>query len=31
MQAKAGKGEPSCQPKGRLNDGANGHVSSNVY
>ncbi|XP_010320945.2 coilin isoform X3 [Solanum lycopersicum] len=29
MQAKAGKGEPSCQPKGRLNDGANGHVSSN--
>ncbi|KAL3337303.1 hypothetical protein AABB24_029785 [Solanum stoloniferum] len=26
MQAKAGKGEPSCQPKGRLNDGANGQL-----
>ncbi|XP_055810396.1 coilin isoform X2 [Solanum dulcamara] len=26
LQAKAGKGEPSCQPKGRLNDEANGHL-----
>lgn len=26
MQAKAGKGEPSCQPKGRLDDEANGQL-----
>ncbi|CAN4124034.1 unnamed protein product [Withania somnifera] len=26
LQAKAGKGEPSCQPKGRLNDEANGQL-----